>query len=144
RLITGSMSQRVLSRSKAIARTLASMRSCGERLAGSVTAQATHREDSSMAEFTLLIGDKNYSSWSLRAWILLKHMGLDFEEQSVRLDTPGFRDEVARFGPSGRVPVLLHGDLRVWDSIAICEYVAEITGRAWPRVAEARALARCV
>ena len=60
----------------------------------------------SMADLTLIIGNKNYSSWSLRPWILMKRLGLEFREVQVRLDTPEFKDEVAQYGPSGRVPVL--------------------------------------
>jgi glutathione S-transferase len=97
-----------------------------------------------MSDLTLVIGNKNYSSWSLRAWILLKHLELEFRERLIRLDTPTSKDEIETYGPSGRVPVLLDGELRVWDSLAICEYVAELTGRGWPRDARARAVARSV
>jgi glutathione S-transferase len=97
-----------------------------------------------MASLTLVIGNKNYSSWSLRAWLLLKHLGLAFEEIVVPLDTANSRDELERYGPSGRVPVLLAGTLCVWDSLAICEYAAEIAGRGWPQAREARAVARAV
>ena len=92
-----------------------------------------------MAPLTLVIGNKNYSSWSLRAWLLLKHLGLAFEEILVPLDTPKTRDELERYGPSGRVPVLQDGSLCVWDSLAICEYVAELAGRGWPQASAARA-----
>ncbi|MEP7242207.1 MAG: glutathione S-transferase family protein [Gammaproteobacteria bacterium] len=97
-----------------------------------------------MSEFTLIIGNKNYSSWSLRPWILLRHLGVPFEEKQILLDTPTFKDEVAEFGPSGRVPVLKHGNTIVWDSLAICEYIAETTGKGWPQDREARAYARSV
>jgi glutathione S-transferase len=97
-----------------------------------------------MSDLTLVIGNKNYSSWSMRPWMLMKRLGLEFREVLLRLDTPEFKDEIERYGPSGRVPVLLHGTLRVWDSLAICEYVAEIAGRGWPREREARAVARSV
>lgn len=97
-----------------------------------------------MSDLTLVIGNRNYSSWSLRAWMLLKHLGLEFREVLIQLDTPTTKDEIEQYGPSGRVPVLLDGDLRVWDSLAICEYVAERTGRGWPREAAARAVARSV
>jgi glutathione S-transferase len=97
-----------------------------------------------MPDFHLIIGNKNYSSWSLRAWLALKHLGLQFRETVVPLDQPGFREEVERYGPSGRVPVLMHGELAIWDSLAICEYVAEITGRGWPAARDARAVARSV
>lgn len=93
----------------------------------------------------LVIGDKNLSSWSLRPWLLLRHLGLAFEEIRLPLDTARFRDEIVRYSPARRVPVLLDGDLRVWDSLAICEYLDETTGgRAWPEDAAARAHARSV
>ncbi len=97
-----------------------------------------------MAQLTLVIGNKNYSSWSLRAWILMKHLGVEFEELVVPLDLPDSRDELDRHGPSGRVPVLHAGRLCVWDSLAICEYIAELTGKGWPQPPEARAVARSV
>lgn len=97
-----------------------------------------------MAPLTLIIGNKNYSSWSLRAWLFLKHSGVEFSEVVVPLDTPETRERLERFGPSARVPVLHHGDLRVWDSLAICEYVAELKGTGWPAAPEARAVARSV
>ncbi|HEY4210406.1 MAG TPA: glutathione S-transferase family protein [Steroidobacteraceae bacterium] len=97
-----------------------------------------------MSELTLIIGNKNYSSWSLRPWMLLKHLGVPFEEILIQLDTPDFKDELEKYGPSGRVPVLKHGSLMIWDSIAICEYVAEIAGDGWPKDREARAVARAV
>ena len=94
---------------------------------------------------TLIIGDKNLSSWSLRPWILLRHLGLPFEEVRLPLDTPRFREEIGRWSPTGRVPVLLDGDLRVWDSMAICEYASELAGGAgWPAGTAARAVARSV
>jgi glutathione S-transferase len=97
-----------------------------------------------MAQFTLVIGNKNYSSWSLRAWIALRHIGLEFEELLLRLDTPQTREQLERYAPSARVPVLRAGELVVWDSLAICELAAELTGRGWPQAREARAVARAV
>jgi len=97
-----------------------------------------------MAPLTLVIGNKNYSSWSLRAWILLKHVGVHFQEVQVALDLPSTREELEHYSPSGRVPVLRHGQLAVWDSLAICEYAHELTGRGWPAASEARAVARAV
>lgn len=93
---------------------------------------------------TLVIGNKNYSSWSLRPWLLLRHFDVPFEEVRLPLDTPAFRDDVFRYSPSGRVPVLHEGDLVVWDSLAICEYVNErfIDGRGWPNDWRQRARAR--
>ena len=94
---------------------------------------------------TLVIADKNLSSWSLRPWILLRHLGLPFSEIRLPLDTPQFRAEIGRWSPTGRVPVLLDGDLRIWDSIAICEYVNELAGGAgWPSDPGLRAIARSI
>lgn len=93
----------------------------------------------------LVIGDKQLSSWSLRPWILLKHLDVPFEEIRIALDTPRFRDEISRHTPAGRVPVLVDGAVRIWDSIAICEYVNEMSGgTAWPEDRVARAKARAV
>jgi glutathione S-transferase len=97
-----------------------------------------------MAPLTLIIGNRTYSSWSLRAWIFMKHAGVSFEEIVIPLDTPQTREQLERHGPSGRVPVLHHGELRIWDSLAICEYVAEVSGNGWPQSREARAVARAV
>jgi len=97
-----------------------------------------------MAPLTLVIGNKNYSSWSLRPWLFMKHVGLEFEEILVPLDTPDTREQIDRYTPSGRVPVLRQGTLCVWDSLAICECVAEISGKGWPQAREARAVARAV
>jgi glutathione S-transferase len=97
-----------------------------------------------MSDLTLVIGNKNYSSWSLRPWILMKRLGVEFREVIVRLNQPETRNELEKYSPSGRVPVLRKGDLCVWDSLAICEYIAEITGRGWPKEAQARAVARSV
>ena len=97
-----------------------------------------------MAPLTLVIGNKNYSTWSLRAWLFMKHAGVEFQEILVPLDTPETREQLERYGPSGRVPVLRQGTLCVWDSLAICEYIAELSGRGWPLAREARAVARSV
>jgi glutathione S-transferase len=97
-----------------------------------------------MAEFTLVIGNKNYSSWSLRPWMLLRHLGLAFDELQVVLSQPDTPAQIARHSPAGRVPVLLHGELALWESIAIGEYLCELTGNGWPRAPAARALARVV
>lgn len=93
---------------------------------------------------TLLIGNQNYSSWSLRPWMLLRHLGLTFVAEKVQLDSPQFKAQVAAFGPAGRVPVLRDGALVIWDSLAICEYACELAGRGWPRERAARARARAL
>jgi glutathione S-transferase len=97
-----------------------------------------------MSELHLIIGNKNYSSWSLRPWILMTHLGVPFKETILPLDTPEFKDQIARYSPSRRVPVLQDGPLTVWDSLAICEYIAELAGRGLPSARDARAVCRSV
>jgi glutathione S-transferase len=98
-----------------------------------------------MSSLTLVIGNYNYSSWSLRPWALMKHLGLEFAVHRIALDTPTFAAEVARHSPAGRVPVLRDGDLVVWESVAILEYASELAGgRGWPQERAARAEARAV
>jgi glutathione S-transferase len=94
---------------------------------------------------TLVIGNKNLSSWSLRPWLVLKHLGLEFDEIKLPLDTPEFQRDIVKYSPTARVPVLIDGDLRVWDSLAIAEYLNEkAQGRGWPADAAVRAHARAV
>ncbi len=93
-------------------------------------------------ELRLVIGNKNYSSWSLRPWMLLQHLQLHFAEVQILLDRPDTQGLIRQYSPAGRVPVLCHGELHVWDSIAIGEYLCELTGRGLPRLAAARAIAR--
>ena len=93
---------------------------------------------------TLIIGNKTYSSWSLRPWLLMRHHGLAFEEVVLPLDTPEFFRRIPDYSPTGRVPAL-HVDGEVlWDSLAICETVNErwLGGRGWPQEPRARAAAR--
>lgn len=93
----------------------------------------------------LVIGNKNYSSWSLRAWLFLHASGLAFEERRVPLDTPTFRTTMAELSPTGCVPVLLDGSVRVWEALAICEYAADkYRLPAWPAAPAARAEALAV
>jgi glutathione S-transferase len=93
---------------------------------------------------TLVIGNKNYSSWSLRPWLALRQGGIPFDEVMVDLYAPDARAQLARRSPSGRVPALIDGGLTVWDSIAICEYAAEIERALWPQDRAQRAIARAV
>lgn len=94
---------------------------------------------------TLVIGNKNLSSWSLRPWLVLKHFDLAFREIKLPLDTPEFHRDVVRYSGAKRVPILIDGDLRIWDSLAIAEYLNEkVQGRAWPADAAVRAHARAV
>jgi glutathione S-transferase len=98
-----------------------------------------------MSGLTLVGGNRNYSSWSLRPWILLRHLGLEFTDLRLPLETPQFHAEIGRWSPAGKVPVLADGGLRVWESLAILEYLDEKSGgRAWPRDAAARAHARAL
>lgn len=94
----------------------------------------------------LIIGNKNYSSWSLRPWLLMKEAGIDFDEHRIVLDTPDTSSEIAKHTPAGRVPVLELGDVTVWDSLAICETVAERwpENKLWPGDPAARATARSI
>ncbi|HKE43718.1 MAG TPA: glutathione S-transferase family protein [Steroidobacteraceae bacterium] len=92
----------------------------------------------------LVIGLKNYSSWSLRPWMLLKHLDLAFEEIPLEHYGDGYRAQIAKYSPAGRVPVLVDGDIPIWDSLAIVEHLAEKTGRGWPKQPAARALARSI
>jgi glutathione S-transferase len=95
-----------------------------------------------MSDFTLIIGNKNYSSWSLRPWMLLRHLQLPFEEQLIPLSQPDTGARISQHSPAGRVPVLKHGGLTLWESIAIGEYLCELTGKGWPGERGARAHAR--
>jgi len=92
----------------------------------------------------LHIGNKNYSSWSLRPWLLLTQAGIPFEERVIPLDQPDSAARIGSVSGAGRVPVLVDGSLTVWDSLAICEYLAERFPEKglWPRDAAARAVAR--
>jgi glutathione S-transferase len=100
----------------------------------------------------LHIGNKNYSSWSMRPWVLLQHFGMPFEEVMHRFDSfdagSRFKQTVTQLSPVGKVPLLVHGDLVVWDTLAIAEYLAEYAAEnfpehaLWPRDQTARARAR--
>ena len=90
----------------------------------------------------LIVGNKNYSSWSLRPWIAMKALGIEFQEKRISLYVPGARDEILRHSPAGKVPVLLHEKNTVWDSLAILEYLAEMHPKMWPAERAARARAR--
>lgn len=99
-----------------------------------------------MSQYTLVIGNKNYSSWSLRPWLLMKHAGIPFAEVRVALYEGAYRDELRKYTPAGKVPVLLDGALAVWDSLAIAEYLAERhpDQKLWPADASMRAIARSI
>jgi glutathione S-transferase len=92
--------------------------------------------------YTLITGNKNYSSWSLRPWLALKAFQLPFQDVAVKFDTEDFKRIVAQYSPAGQVPILIDGDLVVWDSLAIVEYLAEHHPKMWPSESSARAIAR--
>ena len=94
----------------------------------------------------LVIGNKNLSSWSMRPWLVLKTFGIPFEEIMILLDRADTTQKISEYSLSGRVPVLLDGDLVVWDSLAICEYLAERfpAENLWPENEAARATARSI
>ena len=99
-----------------------------------------------MADFIIYIGNKNYSSWSLRGWLMLKQTGIAFDEVVIPLYESQSRAEILRHAPSGKLPTLVHGKVTVWESLAIGEYLAEQLPAAqlWPAAPEARAVARAV
>jgi glutathione S-transferase len=94
----------------------------------------------------LTIGNKNYSSWSMRPWFAMKVAGIPFEETVISLNAPDFKERLSKISGTGKVPVLVDGGLRVWESLAILEYLAETfpAARLWPADAAARAHARAV
>ena len=94
----------------------------------------------------LIIGNKNYSSWSLRAWLLMREAGVEFEEHRIVLDTDSTAEEIAHYSSAGRVPILILDDTVVWDSMAIAETIAERypEKNLWPADPKARAHARSV
>jgi glutathione S-transferase len=99
-----------------------------------------------MPRLRLLIGNKNYSSWSMRPWLLLRHLGVAFEEQRISFADPAWRVRAAELSPSARVPVLWIDDDPVWESLAIAEEIAELFPEAtlWPTDPSARRLARAI
>ncbi|MDX1595146.1 MAG: glutathione S-transferase family protein [Gammaproteobacteria bacterium] len=92
----------------------------------------------------LILGNKNYSSWSLRAWLALRKAGIEFDEFRIPLFTPEGERLLAEETPAGLVPVLVDGEITVWDSLAIAEYAAEKEPALWPESRAARATARAV
>ena len=95
----------------------------------------------------LILGNRNYSSWSMRAWLAARLSGAEFEERNFHLGEPGVRERIREHSPTGRVPALRDGQLTVWDSLAIAEYLAERFPEAglWPadRADRARARSAC-
>jgi glutathione S-transferase len=97
-----------------------------------------------MTELTLVIGNKNYSSWSMRPWVLMKQLGIDFDEVTLKFHTTEWDAQIERWSPSRLVPVLWRGNQSVWDTLAIMETLHEWfpDRNVWPRDGEARAFAR--
>ena len=95
---------------------------------------------------TLIIGNKNYSSWSLRPWLILKIFEIPFEEVQISLYQPGTKNKILMYSPSAKVPVLKHHDVTCWDSLAICEYLADHCPNLnlWPQDNARKALARSI
>jgi glutathione S-transferase len=95
---------------------------------------------------TLVIGNKNYSSWSLRPWLAMKVAGIAFDEAVIPLYEPGSRERILTCSPAGKVPVLIDGDIRIWETLAILDYLAERHPQAglWPADRAARAYARAI
>jgi glutathione S-transferase len=94
----------------------------------------------------LIIGNKNYSSWSLRPWIAMRNAGIAFEEELVPLYEPGSREKVLKYSPTGLVPCLVDGDLAVWETLAILDYLADKfpEKKLWPQDLKARGYARAI
>lgn len=99
-----------------------------------------------MTQLTLVIGNKNYSSWSLRPWLAMKQLGLEFNEIWIPLYKPESSKKIRQYSPSGKVPVLLHDTQTIWDSLAILEYLAEEFPSLswWPKEKATRAIARSI
>lgn len=99
-----------------------------------------------MPELTLIIGNKNYSSWSLRPWVFMKHYHIEFKEKRVALFTETTRSELTEYHSDFKVPILQDNELEIWDSLAILEYVSEkyLQSKGWPHEEKARAVARSV
>jgi glutathione S-transferase len=93
--------------------------------------------------YKLYITNKNYSSWSMRPWVLMKALNIPFEEILIVLEQSERQPQFYKVSPSGKVPCLYDGDTVVWDSVSICEYLAETHSKIWPENKQARAFARC-
>jgi glutathione S-transferase len=93
--------------------------------------------------YALYIANKNYSSWSLRPWVLMRELGVPFEERLVRFEPTPVQKAFRAFSPTGKVPCLVDGGTHIWDSLAITEYLAERQLDVWPAQQDARTWARC-
>src|SRR4051794_2967544 len=119
-----------------LARSGASLHACSEPTCQERSAMGLH----------LVIGNKNYSSWSMRPWIGMRGAGIAFDETVISLNAPDFKPRLGKLSGTGKVPVLIDGDVHVWESLAILEYVAEkfLNAGLWPADAAARAHARAI
>ncbi len=99
-----------------------------------------------MSKLRLVIANKNYSSWSMRPWLAMSMAGIPFDETVIALDTPETKAAIAAHSKAGRVPVLHHGKITVWESLAILEYLADVFPEKhwWPKPVAARAMARSI
>src|SRR5690554_3488146 len=99
-----------------------------------------------MSSIRLIIGNKNFSSWSMRPWLLLKNFDIPFEETRIELYQGNTAEKLGPLSPSLKVPALLHNETTVWDSLSICEYISEtlLGGKGWPASPRKRATARSV
>jgi len=99
-----------------------------------------------MTKLTLIIGNKNYSSWSLRPWIFMKHFNIEFQEKRVPLFTDSTNQELEPYFSDYKVPILMDDDFIIWDSLSILEYLSEnyLDSKGWPDDVKARALARSI
>jgi glutathione S-transferase len=99
-----------------------------------------------MSRLHLIIGNKNYSSWSLRPWLAMTQAGIPFDETVIALDMPDTKAKIAKFSPAGKVPILHHGKVVAWETLAILEYLAEVfpEKKLWPAGKAARAMARAI
>ena len=94
--------------------------------------------------YTLITANRNYSSWSLRPWLLMKALGIPFEDRIEPFSKPDNYDDFRRFSPTGQVPLLMDGERRMWDSLGITMYLAERHESVWPKDDEARAFAQAI
>jgi glutathione S-transferase len=97
-----------------------------------------------MSKPILVIGNKNYSSWSMRPWLALRYLNIDFEEVRIPLFTAGYKEKLHAYSPAGLVPIYREGDITIWESLAILEYLAELHPQLWPPEPSTRAMARAV
>lgn len=99
-----------------------------------------------MTQLTLVIGNKNYCSWPLRPWLAMKQFGIEFHEVRIPIYTPESEQQIQQYSPTGKMPVLIEDELVIWDSLSICEYLAERFPNFswWPHDQAARAVARSI